>query len=65
MPKYRQSFKQQVSDFYLLQDKNRSLTRKHFQLVERTLNRWIKQFHHNGINGLSVENKRTLPNLNS
>ena len=58
MTKYKQSFKQQVNDFYLQQDKNRSLTQKHFQLVERTLNRWIKQFNHNGNNGLEVRDKK-------
>ncbi len=45
-------------DFYLLQDKNRSIPLKHFQLAERILKRWIKQFHHNGINGLLVLGKK-------
>ena len=29
--------------------KNRSLTRKYFQLAETTLERWINQFNHSGI----------------
>ncbi|MBD3608829.1 helix-turn-helix domain-containing protein, partial [Haemophilus influenzae] len=31
--------------------KNSSLTRRHFQLAETTLERWINQFNHSGING--------------
>ena len=60
MTKFNQSFKQQVIDFYLQHGKNRSLTRQHFQFAEQTLNRWIKQFNHNGTNGLEVRgNKKT------
>lgn len=54
MTKYNQSFKQQVIEFYLQNDKNRSLTCQHFQLAKRTLYRWINQYNHNGINGLAV-----------
>lgn len=58
MTKFNQSFKQQVSGFYLQYGKNRSLTRQHFQLAEQTLNRWIKQFNHNGNNRLEVRDKK-------
>ena len=58
MTKYNFLFKQQVIEFYLQNGKNRSLTRKHFQLADRTLERWIKQFNHNGINGLAVLGKK-------
>lgn len=54
MTKYNQSFKQQVIEFYLQNGKNRSLTRRHFQLAESTLKRWINQYNHNSINGLAV-----------
>ena len=49
MTKYNTLFKQQVIEFYLKNGKNRSLTRKHFQLAETTLERWINQFNHSGI----------------
>ena len=58
MTKYNFLFKQQVIEFYLQNGKNRSLTRKHFQLADKTLERWIKQFNHNGINGLAVLGKK-------
>ena len=58
MTKYNFLFKQQVIEFYLQNGKNRSLTRKHFQLADKTLERWIKQFNHNGINGLTVLGKK-------
>ena len=58
MTKYNFLFKQQVIEFYLQNGKNRSLTRKHFQLADRTLERWIKQFNHNGINGLAILGKK-------
>ena len=58
MTKYNSLFKQQVIEFYLQNGKNRSLTRKHFQLAETTLERWIKQFNHNGINGLAILGKK-------
>lgn len=58
MTKYNQSFKQQVIDFYLQHGKNRSLTHQHCQLAESTLKRWIKQYHHNGIKGLSILDKK-------
>ena len=58
MTKYNFLFKQQVIEFYLQNGKNRSLTRKHFQLADRTLERWIKLFNHNGINGLAVLGKK-------
>ena len=45
-------------DFYLQHGKNRSFARQHFQLAEQTLNRWIKQFNHNGNNGLEVRGKK-------
>ncbi len=58
MTKFNQSFKQQVIDFYLQHGKNRSLTRKHFQLDSRTLRHWINQFNQSRINGLSVLGKK-------
>ena len=58
MTKYNFLFKQQVIEFYLQNGKNRSLTRKHFQLADKTLERWIKQFNHNGINGLAILGKK-------
>ncbi|ATW44342.1 transposase [Glaesserella parasuis] len=54
MAKYTQSFKQQVIEFYLQHNKNRSLTRQHFQVKETILRYWINQYNHNGINGLAV-----------
>ena len=60
MTKYSQSFKQQVIEFYLQHDKNRSLTRRHFQLARTTLERWINQYNHNGINGLAVLSKKRI-----
>ncbi|MCT8537286.1 transposase [Glaesserella parasuis] len=54
MAKYPQSFKQQVIEFYLQHNKNRSLTRQHFQVKETILRYWINQYNHNGINGLAV-----------
>lgn len=54
MTKYNFLFKQQVIEFYLQHGKNRSLTRRHFQLAETTLERWINQFNHGRINGLAV-----------
>ncbi len=58
MTKFNQSFKQQVIDFYLQHGKNRSLTRRHFQLAEITLKHWVNQFNHCGINGLAVLGKK-------
>ncbi|MEG9498897.1 helix-turn-helix domain-containing protein, partial [Mannheimia indoligenes] len=58
MTKYNQSFKQQVIEFYLQNGKNHSLTRQHFQLARTTLERWIIQYNHNGINGLAVLGKK-------
>ncbi len=54
MTKYNQLFKQQVIEFYLQHHKNRTLTRKQFDLKDKTLCRWIAQFNHSGINGLAV-----------
>ena len=58
MTKYNTLFKQQVIEFYLQNSKNRSLTRKHFQLASRTLRHWINQFNNSGINGLAVLGKK-------
>jgi len=58
MTKYHFLFKQQVIEFYLQNGKNRSLTRKHFQLASRTLRHWINQFNYSGINGLAVMGKK-------
>ncbi len=58
MTKYNSLFKQQVIEFYLQNDKNRSLTRKHFQLASRTLRHWINQFNNSGVNGLAVLGKK-------
>ncbi|WP_115632215.1 IS3 family transposase [Actinobacillus ureae] len=58
MTKYNSLFKQQVIEFYLQHDKNRLFTQRHFQLFKKTLIRWIAQFNHNGINGLSVMGKK-------
>ncbi|EIJ72477.1 Probable transposase remnant [Haemophilus parahaemolyticus HK385] len=41
MTTYNTLFKQQFIEFYLQNGKNRSLTRKYFQLAETTLERWI------------------------
>ena len=60
MTKYNQSFKQQVIEFYLQNDKNRLLTRQHFQLAKCTLQRWVNQYNHNGINGLAVLGKKRI-----
>ncbi|EIJ69994.1 hypothetical protein HMPREF1050_0703 [Haemophilus parahaemolyticus HK385] len=40
MTKYNFLFKQQVIEFYLRNGKNRSLTRRHFQFAETTLERF-------------------------
>ncbi|MGX3066615.1 helix-turn-helix domain-containing protein, partial [Ursidibacter arcticus] len=58
MTTFNQSFKQQVIEFYLQHHKNRSLTRQHFQLAKKTLDRWISQYNHYGINGLAVLGKK-------
>ena len=58
MTKYNFLFKQQVIEFYLQNSKNRSLTRRHFQLAETTLERWINQFNHSRINRLAVLGKK-------
>ena len=58
MTKYNFLFKQQVIEFYLQNGKNRSLTRRHFQLASRTLRHWINQFNHSRINGLAVRGKK-------
>ena len=58
MTKYNFLFKQQITEFYLQNGKNRSLTHRHFQLTETTFERWIKQFNHSGINGLAVPGKK-------
>ena len=58
MTKYHLLFKQQVIEFYLQNGKNRSLTRKHFQLASRPLRHWINQFNYSGINGLAVMGKK-------
>ena len=63
MTKYNFLFRQQVIEFYLQNGKNRSLTRKHFQLAEQTLNRWIKQFNHNWINELEVRGEKQTYSL--
>ena len=58
MTKFNQSFKQQVIDFYLQHGKNRSLTRRHFQLVETTSEYWVNQFNHSRINRLTALDKK-------
>ena len=58
MTKYNFLFKQQVIEFYLQNGKNSSLTRRHFQLAETTLERWINQFNHSRINRLAVLGKK-------
>ena len=58
MTKYNFLFNQQIIEFYLQNDKNRSLTRKHFQLASRTLQHWINQFNHSEINGVAVLGKK-------
>ncbi len=57
MTKYNQSFKQHVIEFYLQNGKNQSLTRRHFQLPQTTLEHWIQQYNYNGINELAVPDK--------
>ena len=63
MTKYNFLFKQQVIEFYLQNGKNHPLTRRYFQLAEQTLNRWIKQFNHNGIKGLEVRSEKQTYSL--
>ncbi|QSX15286.1 IS3 family transposase [Glaesserella parasuis] len=57
MTKYSQSFKQKVIEFYLQNNRIRSLTRQHFHLPKTTLDRWINKYNHNGINGLVALDK--------
>ena len=58
MTKYHFLFKQQVIEFYLQNGKNRSLTRRYFQLAETTLKHWINQFNYSGINELAMLGKK-------
>jgi len=58
MTKYNFLFKQQVIEFYLQNGKNRSLTRRHFQLAETTSEYWVNQFNHSRINGLTALDKK-------
>lgn len=58
MTKYHSSFKQQTIAFYLQQGENRSLTCRHFRLKKTTFDRWVAQYNHNGINGLSVRYRK-------
>ncbi|QHB45421.1 hypothetical protein C3363_11025 [Glaesserella parasuis] len=46
MTKYTQSFKQQVIEFYLQNNRIRSLTRQHFQVKKTILRYWINQYNH-------------------
>ncbi|MFC0323012.1 helix-turn-helix domain-containing protein, partial [Gallibacterium melopsittaci] len=60
MTKYNQTFKQQVVDFYFQHNESLSLTSHTFTVPKRTLERWIAQYQHSGINGLAVlHTKRT------
>ncbi len=43
MTKYNTLFKQQVIEFDLQNGKNRSITRRYFQLASITLKHWINQ----------------------
>lgn len=43
-------------EFYLQNEKNRSLPRRHFQLAKITLKRWINQYNYNVINVLVKKN---------
>ena len=52
------SFQATSHRIYLQNSKNRTLTRRHFQLAETTLERWINQFNHSGINGLALLGKK-------
>jgi len=58
MTKYNFLFKQQVIEFYLQNSKNRSLTRRHFQLAETTSEYWVNQFDHSRINRLASLDKK-------
>ena len=58
MTKYNTLFKQQVIEFYLQNGKNRSLTRRHFQLAETTSEYWVNQFNHSRINRLTALDKK-------
>ena len=58
MTKYNFLFKQQVIEFYLQNGKNRSLTRRHFQLAETTSEYWVNQFNHSIINRLTALDKK-------
>lgn len=58
MTKYNTFFKQQVIEFYLQNSKNRSLTRKYFQVASGTFQHCINQFNYSGINGLDFPDKK-------
>ena len=58
MTKYNFLFKQQVIEFYLQNGKNRSLTRRHFQLAETTSEYWVNPFNHSRINRLTALDKK-------
>ena len=58
MIKYNFLFKQQVIEFYLQNGKNRSLTRRHFQLAETTSEYWVNQFNDSRINRLTALDKK-------
>ena len=58
MTKYNFLFKQQVIEFYLQNGKNRSLTRRYFQLAETTSECWVNQFNYNIINRLASLDKK-------
>ena len=54
MTKYKHFFKQQVIEFYLQNSKNRSLTRKYFQVVRGIFQHCINQFNYSEINELDL-----------
>lgn len=49
MDKYNRSFKQHIIGFYLQNGKNRSLTRRYFQLNETILEHLINRYNRYGI----------------
>ena len=58
MTKYNTFSNNKSSSFIIQNDKNHSLTRKHFQLASRTLRHWINQFNHSRVNDLAVLGKK-------
>ncbi|QLB12918.1 hypothetical protein A6A11_04500 [Bisgaardia hudsonensis] len=63
MTKYTQSFKKHVVDFYLDNQQSLPLTYRHFNLLEKTIHRWIAKYQHFGMNGLTVSRTKKIYTL--